>query len=206
DRSLLCGLRAHALGREPAAERHIDDVDQHATAPALELARKRGGGSCLDVPLGNDRIHQAQRSRPARADIAAGEHHAHRFDRIDEPRQAYRAAETGMEPEHHFGKPEPRILDRDAVVACERKLETAAQAVAVNNGDDGHAQPIEAIDYRMRLVQTIYDEGDIGHAAEFADGRAGNEAASVRRAQHHAHRPLEFDTREYVTQFGEHLL
>src|SRR5205807_8274193 len=91
-------------------------------------------------------------------------------------------------------------------VACEHKLETAAQAVAVNNGDDGHAQPIEAIDYRMRLVQTIYDEGDIGHAAEFADVRAGNESARLRRAQHHALGLLAFDTREHVAQFGEHLL
>jgi hypothetical protein len=62
-----------------------------------------------------------------------------------------------MQPQHHFGKSEPRVLDRDAVVACERKLETAAQAVAVNNGDDARSM-IEAIDYRMRLVQTIYDE------------------------------------------------
>ena len=60
-------------------------------------------------------------ARPART-IASGQHHGHRLDRIDQARQAHRPAEAGMQAEHHLRKAEPRILDRDAVVAGEREL------------------------------------------------------------------------------------
>ena len=45
-----------------------------------------------------------------------------------------------MQPEHHFGKSEPRVVDGDAVVAGERELQPAAEAVAVDNGDGRKCQ------------------------------------------------------------------
>ena len=55
-----------------------------------------------------------------------------------------------MQAEHHLGKAEPRVVDRDAVVAGERDLEPAAEAVAVNDGDRRHGQVVEPVDDRVR--------------------------------------------------------
>ena len=48
-----------------------------------------------------------------------------------------------MQAEHHFGKPEPRVVERDAVVAGEREFEAAAEAIAVDdrNRRDASACP-----------------------------------------------------------------
>ena len=102
------------------------------------------------MPLGRDRVDQAERLGAAGADIAAGQHHGHGFERIDQPRQAHGAAEAGMQAEHHLGKAETRVLDRDPIVAGERDLEPAAQAIAVNDGDRRHGQVIEPVDDRVR--------------------------------------------------------
>ena len=55
-----------------------------------------------------------------------------------------------MQAEHHLGKAEARVLDRDPKVAGKRNLEPAAQAIAVNDGDRRHGQVIEPVDDRVR--------------------------------------------------------
>ena len=51
-----------------------------------------------------------------------------------------------MQPEHHFGKAESRILDRDAMVAGKRDFESAAKTISVNDRDRRQWQPVEPIE------------------------------------------------------------
>ena len=54
-----------------------------------------------------------------------------------------------MQAEHHLGEAEPRILDRDPVIAGERDFEPAAEAIAVDDRDGRHVEPIEPVDHRI---------------------------------------------------------
>jgi hypothetical protein len=81
-----------------------------------------------------------------------------------------------MQAEHDLGEAEPRVLHRDAVVAGERDLEPAAEAVAVDHGDGRRRQAIEAIDNAVRLAQPLLRHGGVGHGGEFVDVGAGDEA------------------------------
>ena len=175
---LLRGLRAHAPGGKPAGRRGIEDFDEHAAPTGLEPAANGSHGGGGDMALGHDRIHQTERSCPPGAHVAAGEHQGHGLDRIDQARQAHRASEPGMKTQHHLGKAEPRVIDRNAVVASERDLEATAEAIAVDDGNDRHGEPVEAIDERVSLAQATLGCVGLGHAAELTDVRAGNEAAS----------------------------
>ena len=153
-----------------------------------------------------DRVDQAERLGAAGADIAAGQHHGHGFERIDQPRQAHGAAEAGVQAEHHLGKTETRVLDRDPVVAGERDLEPAAQAIAVDHGDRGHGQVVEPIDDRVAVGEARLDRGHVGHAAEFVDVGAGDEAARLARAQDHALGQIAFERREHVVELDQDIL
>ena len=85
------------------------------------------------MALLRDRIDQTEPPRAAGALAAPGQHHGHRLCRIDQTRQPHRAAEARMQPELHLGKAEARIIDGDAIVAGERKFETAAETIAVDD-------------------------------------------------------------------------
>jgi hypothetical protein len=206
DRRLLRGFRAHALGGERPPVMAVDDHAEEPAAPLLDASRNRSNGGGLDVALGHDRVDQAERLGARSAHVAPGQHHGHGFERIDQPRQAHGAAEAGMQAEHDLGEAEPRLLDRDAIVAGERDLEPAAEAIAVDDRDRGRAEAIEPVDHRVRLRQARLDCGDVGHAAELVDVGAGDETARLGGAQHQALRQTTFQAREHVVQFGEHVL
>ena len=110
-----------------------------------------------------------------------------------------------MQAEHHFGKSEAGIVDRDAMVAGERDLEPAAEAIAVHDGHRRHRQVIEPVDDRVRLGEGRLDRGGIAHAAELADVGAGDEAARLGRAQHDALGQIPFEACEHVVELGEHV-
>src|SRR5262249_34078438 len=75
DRRLLLGFRAHAIGGELAAVRAVDELDEKAAALPLQLSGHGAGGGGLDVPLGHDRVEEAERLGAAGAHVAAGQHH-----------------------------------------------------------------------------------------------------------------------------------
>ena len=85
-----------------------------------------------------------------------------------------------MQAEHHLGKAQARVLDRDPKVTGKRNLEPAAQAIAVNDGNRGHGQVIEPVDDRVPPGEARLDIGHVGHAAKFADVGAGDEPAGLR--------------------------
>ncbi len=181
DRRLLGGLRAHAAGRELAAkravERAVDDVDERAAALHLEPTGDGGVGGGAHVPLRHHRVDQAQPLRAGRTRVAAGEHHRHRFERIDQARQPHGAAKPGMQAEQHLGKPDRGIVDRDPVVAGERDFEAAAEAIAMDHGDRRHAQTIEPVDHLVGQREPPLDRGRVRHRPEFADIGARDEPA-----------------------------
>ena len=123
---LFPGFYAHALGDKFAAEIRVDERDQPSAATHLQPVFDRGRGRGLHMPLRHNGVHQSERPRAAGVDVAAGKHHCHRFERIDQPRQAHRPAEAGVQAEHDFGKAEPRIINCDPIIAGEREFEPAA--------------------------------------------------------------------------------
>ena len=50
-----------------------------------------------------------------------------------------------MQPQHHLGKAESRILDRNPHLAGQRDFEAAAEAEAVDHSDTRNAQRLEAM-------------------------------------------------------------
>jgi hypothetical protein len=206
DRRLLLRFRAHARGGELAAVGAVDQRAEHASAPLLQLSRNGGGGGGLDVALGHDRVDEAKRLGAAGAHVPPGEHHGHGLERIDQPRQAHRAAEPGMQAEHDLGKSERRVLDRDAMVAGERDFEPAAEAIAVHDRDRRRRQAIEPVDHRVRLDQARLDGAGVGHGAKFTDVGAGDEALRLGGAQHQAFGHVALEAREHVVELAEHVL
>src|SRR5262249_52191309 len=171
----------------------------------LQVFRNGGGCSGLDVARGHDRVDEPERARAAIAHVAPGEHHGHSFERIDQPRQAHGAAEPRMQAQHDLGKAEPRILDRDAIVASERDLEPAAETIAMDDGDRRRAEMIEAIDHRVRLAQALLHHGGVGEPAKFADVGACDETRWLCGAQHQAFRYVFFQSREHLIELAEYI-
>ena len=115
----LCFVERLDVARDPVLEVVDDELD--------EPPRLRG--------LGRDAL--ARHDQPARA------------TRRDQPRRALRAAAAGKQPEVHLGKAELRIARRDPEVARERDLEPAAEAVAVDRGDDRHRRALDQVGDRL---------------------------------------------------------
>ena len=104
-----------------------------------------------------------------------------------------------MQAEHHLGKTEPRVLDRNPHLAGQCDFEAAAEAEAVNHGDRWNPQFFQAVDHRMRAADLELDVARIAGAAEFIDVGAGNEAGFLGGADHEPCGTLGF-------QFGQHLV
>ena len=157
------------------------------------------------MPLLRHGIDQPERLCPARIDGLAGQHQRHRLHRIDEMREARGAAEAGMQAEHHFGKAEARVVDRNPRLAGERDFEPAAEAEAVDHGDGRNLQAFEAVDHRMRAADRGLDGARIGRAAEFVDVGAGDEAGGLRRADDEPGRPLALQRGQHGIEFLDHV-
>src|SRR6201987_1191183 len=82
------------------------------------------------------------------------------------PRQAPRAAQPRMQAEQDLGKSKRRVLDGDAMVAGERDLEPAAEAIAVHDRDRRRRQAVEPVDHSVRLDKARLDGAGVGPAAK----------------------------------------
>ena len=110
-----------------------------------------------------------------------------------------------MQAEHDLGKSERCVLDGDAIVAGERDLEPAAEAVAVHDGDGRRGEMIEPVHHRVRLGEPRLHRGGVGHAAKLADVSAGDEALRLGGAQHQAFGYVVLEVCEHVVELGEHV-
>ena len=89
------------------------------------------GGRTFD-----DFLDQAVLQRLRCADRIAADDHLDREFRTDHARQTLRAAGARQQAELHLGQAEPCVFGRDAEMAGQRDLETAAERGAVDRGDD----------------------------------------------------------------------
>ena len=105
----------------------------------------------------------------------------------DEARQPLRAAAAGDQAELDLGLPELGVLRRDPDVAGHRQLEPAAQAVAVDRGDDRCAAGVHP---RGQLLDPARRTGlgrlldRFAHRRELGDVGAGDERLLALAADH----------------------
>ena len=87
-------------------------------------------------------VDEPHLQRALRANAPAGEDHVERGLQPNAARQTLRAAQARDEAELHLGRGERRLgmVGADAIATGERHLEPAAEAGAVNRGDDRHAE------------------------------------------------------------------
>ena len=107
---------------------------------------------------GRQAVDESQRQRLVGAQVATRQHQVHRGGDADQAHGAHRAAEAGVDAEHHLRetKHRLRIIDAKAVVAGERQLESAAQAVAV---DRGHGRARASRSSRSRIACAARTKG-----------------------------------------------
>ena len=186
---LLGGLGAHLLG-EQGAHRLL----QHQLLPprrAFRAALLQHGlarGPAESVAGRHQLIDEADGLGRARAQHAPGEHRGHGVHRAGGLDRPHRAVQSGEDAELDLGKAEPRPLLAvgDAPIAGQRQLEPAAEAIAVNGGDHGHRQPVDAVDQLERLLHHLGDLGLGVEALELPDIGAGDEARLLAAHQHQA--------------------
>ena len=106
-----------------------------------------------------------------------------------------------MQAEHHLGKTEPRVLDRNPHLAGQCDFEAAAEAEAVNHGDRWNPQFFQAVDHGMGAADLELDRARIAGAAEFVDVGAGDEAGFLGGADDEAGGPLAFQLRQHLVEF-----
>ena len=110
-----------------------------------------------------------------------------------------------MQSEQHFGETKARAVDSDAVIAGERHLEAAAEAITVDDGNGRQRQAVEPVEYGVTPRQQRFDRRGLGDAAELRDVGAGDEAAGLGRAYNEAPRALSLKLLQHGVEFCEHV-
>ena len=104
-------------------------------------------------------------------DRIAGDDHLHGLGRPDHARQPLGAAGARQQAELHLGQAEVGVLGRDAEMAAQRGLETAAERIAVDRRDDRPRRVFQRVENFMQARR-------LRRLAELADVGAGDEAAA----------------------------
>ena len=166
---------------------------------SLKGARRTAGlrssssrAAAAQFAFGDQAVDEPELERLLRAHRLAGQHQLHRGPHADETHGTHRAAEAWVQSKLYLRQPErqPFIRHRDAVAAGERGLQSAAEGKAVDGGDGGAGQRLQAIKDRL----TATDEGVPGRLVrergEFADIGARDETALLGGDEHEAARSL----------------
>ena len=121
-----------------------------------------------------DLVDDAEAQRVFGFERIAGQDRVHRRFRTDQSRQALRAAAARQQADLDLGQAHRRARRRDAIVAGERELESAAECGAVDRRDD-----------RLRALFDVSAGRPLrlfigtGRLAEIADVGAGDERATL---------------------------
>ncbi len=204
-RRSLGGFACHARGQQVARRLRVQERADEVLLCPFHLAANGSTHRAAHVALLRHRINQMQRPCPAGAFAAAGQHHGHRLQWIDQPRQPHRATEAGMQAKLHFGKTKARVIDGDSVVAGERHFQPAAEAIAVNDRDRDRRQPVEPVEYGVAARQRCLDLRRIGDATKLRDVGAGDEAGRFGGPDDDARRRLAFEFFQDRVEFGQHV-
>ena len=133
-------------------------------------ARRTARSACSTTSPATISSIDAQLERALGRDRRAFEHELQRRARADQSRQALRSAGARQESELDLRQAELCAGRRDAVVARQRKLEAAAEAVAVDGRDVDLCARLDRGDdvtYRYRVRRELRIEVvDVGAGAE----------------------------------------
>jgi hypothetical protein len=131
-------------------------------------------------------VHQPQTERLGAALALAGEDQAERRARADEPGQPLAAAGARDEAQLHLGEPELGLgmIGGDTIVARERQLEAAAQAGAVDRGDDRLGQRLHPAHHLLPLEAQPLRRALGSEPRELLDVGTGDEVVGLARDEH----------------------
>src|SRR6185437_6302837 len=136
----------------------------------------------VEVFGGNDFIHKTDAESFVCVDGLPGEHHLQRGAAADEAWKALRAAVAGQDAEADLRLAKASGLRRDAYAAGHRKFAAAAERVAVDRGDDGLGQRLDAAEDALRASSELSGICRV-YRRELADVRAGGEGLLACSAQ-----------------------
>ena len=139
----------------------------------------------------HDLLDEAPGVRRRGVDGVAPEIEKVRASGADEPRQPLRAAAARDQAELDLGLAELRVVGADPDVAAHRELEAAAEAVAVDRGDEGRVGRVHAVAERMQSAggATLVAAG-LAQRRELLDVGTGDEGALAGASQHDRARAL----------------
>src|SRR5215213_3776975 len=172
-------LAAQALVEVGAGGR-LDRLLGHAQRDGALLGDAVGQlqGLRFEVGRGDDEVDEAEVVGVLRVDHVAREDQLHRLTLADESRQALGAAAAGDDAEVDLGLAEARRLAGDADVAGEGQLAAAAEAEAVDHGDDRLGEGVHGGEERARRHHVALRDGGAPH--ELTDVGAGDESLLAR--------------------------
>jgi hypothetical protein len=151
-RGLRPGHRAHPAGGEAAHRIETEGPP----LPRVSLGAQLPADGRSDRGVHVTRLDQVG-DQPDGAvllpiDGLAGQHGCHRRDRIECPRRAKGAAEPRVQADLDLREARLQAGEADALVAGQRELEAAAEAMAVDHGDGREREPLEPIEDRMAAL------------------------------------------------------
>ena len=179
----------------------------------------------------NELVDQPELQRLLRADVLPGENQIERVGEADLARESLRPARAGNQSQLHFGQAEDclRMIGGDAIPTRERRLESSAEAGAVDCGDDRNPEVLDGVEQHLTIAtqsfrigcclegEKLLDVGagdpDVGLAADEnrgLDGRVALEATDQRHELvlyraielvHRLVRQIERDDRDAVRDF-----
>ena len=162
---------------------------------ALEKRRRR-----------HELVDQTHGQRPRSLVRLALEHEIERGAHTDEPDAAYRTAEPRMNAEQYLGQSQGQlgIVRSHPVGAGERKFQAAPQCEAVQGGNAGAGQILERLQHGLSGTHQLIALLGGAYLQKFLDVGAGDEAARLGGANHHAGRRLCGDFLKLQGQIAQH--
>ena len=126
-----------------------------------------GLGERDDLIGRRDLVHEAHLLRCRRANLIALEQHLQRVRRRHKPRHALRTAPARKQPNLDLRQSDARLvrIRNDAVVARQRKFETAAHAHAVDRGGHRFSTGLEATVDEGQMLRPVDERAHCGGLA-----------------------------------------
>ena len=201
----LARLGTHAIAENAAYRPEIHQMTEQALLVRFQAAEDRVLHRAAHVTFLGHCIDKTKRLGLAGVDGFARQHHRHRFKWADEMCEPRRATQTRMQAKHHFGKSEPRIVDGDPRIACERNFQTSAETETVNDSDTRNFQRFQPIDDGVRLVHFGFDLTRIGRTTKLVHISARNEPGCFSRANNKSRRTLGLQRADDLSKLRENV-
>ena len=148
----------------------------------------------------HDPVGEAQRQRLLRPDGRAGEHQLLRPAERNLADQALRAAGAGEEPEIDLGHADLRRRGQHPDVGRQHQFRPAAQRKAVDGGERGLVQGLDAAEEPVNPLGEFLVVGEAPAGVEIGDIAAGHEGPAGPGEHRHTHRLVRLDPAHGLVQ------